>query len=98
MKNGMNAPPARRPAEARPCPRCEERPCVPGQRLCQPCRADLQRNNRAKHRSHRLEVAARRILTLMPPETQRGVRRIAEEQQQPLSMVLAGLAARALEQ
>ncbi len=83
-------------APSRPCPRCEEHPCVPGQRLCQPCRAALQREERERHRARRTELAARRLLALMTQEQQEKVRRMTEEQRRPLSAVLAGLAMCAL--
>lgn len=81
---------------ARLCPNCEERPCVESQRLCQPCRALYQRQTRNKHRQRRLELAARRLLTLMKPEHQNAARKMAEERGQPLSAVLIALAISAL--
>ena len=35
------------PAPARACPRCGERPCRPGQRLCGPCHLEYKRARRA---------------------------------------------------
>lgn len=98
VKNGLGTRHPRPPVAARQCPRCEERPCVPAQRLCQPCRAALQRNDRAKRRRRQLEVAARRLLALMTPDRQRRARQMTEEQQQPLSAVLMGLVAHAIQE
>ncbi len=100
VKNSAATKPPVWLAPSRPCPRCEERPCVPGQRLCRPCRTALQREERARHRARRLELAARTVLALLAEEDQKRVRRVAEEHGRRLSSVLAvlvGLAAQALE-
>jgi hypothetical protein len=55
-----------------------------------------QRESRAKSRQRQLELAARRLLTLMKREYREKARQIAEERRQPLSTVVAVLATLAL--
>ncbi len=97
MKNGAPSGPSKLLGSARRCPSCEERPCVVGQRLCQQCRTAYQRLTRAKYQRRRLELAARRLLGLLTRGEQEKVREMAEEREQSLSSVLAGLVSDGLE-